>query len=682
MDGYYSPIPWTSSTPLDVHKNRLRRGPICQDGFSEQEKQRVRLLGANTGLGSYHCDQYKSGYTVDQARGCQAERSCRNALNPCGVYVCIEERRGEVTCICGIGWASDSYICGKDADIDSYPNKELSCPAESCRKDNCRFVPNSGQEDTDGDGIGDACDDDVDGDGIPNEQDNCVLAPNVNQRNSDQDIFGDAYDNCCNVLNNDQRDMDTDGKGDACDADMDGDGIKNLLDNCQKNLNQDQEDKDNDGVGDACDSCPTISNPNQLDVDNDLVGDSCDTNQDSNGDRHQDSTDNCPTIINSSQLDMDKDGLGDECDKDDNDSIPDRLPPGPDNCRLVRNPTVSWAFRSCFSDGVGDVCESDFDQDTVIDQIDVCPENAEITLTDFRAYQTVVLDPEGDVQIDLNCVILNQGMEIVQTMNSDPGLAVGTYPLLRLKLDFNLHVSSCYTAFNGVDFEGTFHVNMVTDDNYPGFIFGYQDSSSFYVVMWKQTEQTYWQVAPFRAVAEPGIQLKAMKSKTDPDEHLYNSPWHTGDTSQVRLLWKDPQNVGWKDKVSYRWFLQPRPQIGYIRPLFHTDLAADSGLTIDTTMRGGWLGVFCFSQENTIWSNLKYHCNTSFLSGNTSEPVIHDCLETMEAVYSSRPHLKEEPLEDAEDSWFTDGSSYVKQGIRKAGYAVTTTHKVRAFYDF
>lgn len=58
--------------------------------------------------------------------------------------------------------------------------------------------------------------------------------------------------------------------------------------------------------------------------------------------------------------------------------------------------------------GIGDVCENDFDNDAVMDLIDVCPESAEVTLTDFRAYQTVILDPEGDAQIDPNWVVLNQ----------------------------------------------------------------------------------------------------------------------------------------------------------------------------------------------------------------------------------------------------------------------------------
>lgn len=56
----------------------------------------------------------------------------------------------------------------------------------------------------------------------------------------------------------------------------------------------------------------------------------------------------------------------------------------------------------------GDKCQNDTDNDSVIDIIDHCPENAEITLTDFRVYQTVVLDPEGDSQIDPNWVVLNQ----------------------------------------------------------------------------------------------------------------------------------------------------------------------------------------------------------------------------------------------------------------------------------
>jgi len=38
-------------------------------------------------------------------------------------------------------------------------------------------------------------------------------------------------------------------------------------------------------------------------------------------------------------------------------------------------------------------------------------------------------------------------------------------------------------------------------------------------------------------------------------------------------------------------------------------MVADSGNLFDTTLKGGRLGVFCFSQEAIIWSDLVYRCN-------------------------------------------------------------------------
>ncbi|CAK8686124.1 unnamed protein product [Clavelina lepadiformis] len=551
--------------------------------------------------GSFECGGCMPGFKGNPTIGCEPAQNCVahrfGGGQPCHTRATCEMRRQDAICACRVGWAGDGYLCGEDSDLDGFPDVALSCSDEHCKQDNCRMTPNSGQEDVDGDGLGDVCDDDADDDGVSNLFDNCPLVANRDQTNSDSDSHGDACDNCDTIANYDQLNVDGDAYGDVCDEDIDGDGFPNRNDNCPTIPNSDQRDDDGDGVGDSCDNCPILPNPFQIDSDDDRLGDRCDDNQDQDGDGIQDDQDNCPHVINSSQLDTDNDGIGDDCDDDDDgDGVPDVVPPGPDNCRLVRNPDqVDTNF-----DGVGDVCQGDFDFDKVPDGIDVCPDNAEVHQTDFRTFQTVRLDPLGDAQIDPHWIVQNQGREVIQTMNSDPGLAIGG------------------TAFNGVDFTGTFFVNTVTDDDYAGFIFGYQDSSSFYAVMWKQSKQTYWQQRPFRAVAHPGIQLKAIKSTTGPGETLRNALWDTGSTrGQVRLLWRDPLDVGWKDRTSYRWELKHRPATGYIRLKMYEgqSLTADSGTIIDRTMRGGRLGVFCFSQENVIWSNLYYRCNDTLPLG-------------------------------------------------------------------
>jgi len=58
---------------------------------------------------------------------------------------------------------------------------------------------------------------------------------------------------------------------------------------------------------------------------------------------------------------------------------------------------------------------------------------------------------------------------------------------------------------------------------------------------------------------------------------------------------------------------------------------------------------------------------------NPTENLEHDCLLTVEQVYSSRPDLRDEPLENPDLELFTDGNSFVKEGRRTAGYAVVTT---------
>jgi hypothetical protein len=75
----------------------------------------------------------------------------------------------------------------------------------------------------------------------------------------DEDGISDDVDNCPVIANPEQNDSDQDGLGDACDrcdrgADGDGDGICDAVDNCPNDWNPSQDDSNGDGIGNRCDA--------------------------------------------------------------------------------------------------------------------------------------------------------------------------------------------------------------------------------------------------------------------------------------------------------------------------------------------------------------------------------------------------------------------------------------------
>lgn len=214
--------------------------------------------------------------------------------------------------------------------------------AAAAGQDNCPLVDNAGQLDTDGDLLGDACDDfpsdanlasDPDGDSVDSggatgqPQDNCPLVANGviedNQSDADGDLVGDA----CDAFENDPAesvDSDGDGVGDNADAfptdssetaDQDGDRCGDNLDVFDNDPTE-CFDADGDGVGDNSDPFPN-DGTETVDTDGDFIGNNADPDDDNDGvndiDDQGNVLDACP-LDDTETKDSDGDGVCDNSD--------------------------------------------------------------------------------------------------------------------------------------------------------------------------------------------------------------------------------------------------------------------------------------------------------------------------------------------------------------------------------
>ena len=266
------------------------------------------------------------------------------------------------------------YYSDDDVDSDGVLNNDDDCPDEyglsSVDLNGCPDRDGDGvsdvadvfpdeptqSTDTDGDGCGDAADG-FNGDQFPSDPTQCA--------DTDGDGYGDNQtgaepDDCPSVAGNSTYD------GYGC-PDNDGDGWSNSLDAFPDDANE-TIDSDSDGVGDNSDAFP--NNPNEsLDSDGDGLGDNADAFPfnslemfDSDGDGVGDNSDMFPNDANET-VDTDGDGVG-------------------DNGDLFPNDNTEWADSD--GDGVGDNSDpfpflsntTDGDGDGYFDSEDQFPEDS------------------------------------------------------------------------------------------------------------------------------------------------------------------------------------------------------------------------------------------------------------------------------------------------------------------
>ena len=175
--------------------------------------------------------------------------------------------------------------------------------------------------------------------------------------------------------------------------------------------------------------------------------------------------------------------------------------------------------------------------------------------------------------------VLGAGNTLVdQTVNGDPSFYLNNINQTKYSMD------------------GSWQVRTTSDDDYMGFVFGYQNSSNFYLFDWKQGNQSY-----LGTYGAEGMTIKKMTGGTGDgltDLSLAEFWENTADYGDMTVLaTKHSSTMGWADNVLYDFHLDFNQNPGELHVLVSREGTTLWDTTvIDTTFSSGQFGFYNYSQ--------------------------------------------------------------------------------------
>lgn len=177
-------------------------------------------------------------------------------------------------------------------------------------------------------------------------------------------------------------------------------------------------------------------------------------------------------------------------------------------------------------------------------------------------------------QPNANWVLSNGNTTATQTVNADASILLGNFDI------------------TGQQIEGTWRAGTSSDNDFMGFVFGYQNRGQYYLFDWKQGDQN-----DALGFADAGMSFKIVN--TGGADPTGADLWPTAGSANVDVLRHN--TIAWAENVDYNFRLNFTPGLFEIEVRQGANVL-ENWIIADATYTSGQFGFYNYSQGPIVYN--------------------------------------------------------------------------------